>query len=92
MNAVQRSGNPGSRGFMQRHMRARLIGIRGVLVALDVDELPELVPDLDKVRGITHHLVDRLVGGRDLVDEGVAGPEFDALHGGLQLGEGEGLF
>src|SRR5829696_6591409 len=62
-----------------------------LLVALDVHQLPERVPDLDEVARVGHDDVDVLVGGRYLVEEGVAVPPLDAPHRLLQLGAGEGL-
>src|SRR5882762_819692 len=43
----------------------------GMSDALVVEDLAEGVADLDEVGLVGHHLVDVLVGGRDLVDEGL---------------------
>src|SRR5258708_2229713 len=58
-------------------------------VALDVDDLPQGVLDLDQVRRIGHHDVDVLIGAGDLVQESVGVPPFDALHGSVEFGSGE---
>ncbi len=49
-------------------------------VALDVDELTQGVPNLDERARIGHHLVDRLVRLRDLIDEGIRVAVLDADH------------
>ena len=63
-------------------MRDRRLAIADgrVLVALDVHELLEHVLHLDQVLGVLHHLVDVLVGARDLVEQHLGVAVLDALH------------
>src|SRR5215475_6715310 len=49
-------------------------------VALDVDDLPQRMPDLDQVRGVRHDPIDIFVGTRNLVEERVRAPPLDSLH------------
>src|ERR1700729_3557962 len=62
-----------------------------VLVAFDIDDLSQRVPDLYQIRGVGHDNVDVLVRGRDLVEERVGPAPFDPGHGVVELGAGERL-
>jgi hypothetical protein len=64
---------------------------RNSLVSLDVHDLPQGVPDLDKILGVVHDHIDRLVGIGYLVKERIGVPPLDAPHGRVELGEGEVL-
>jgi hypothetical protein len=68
---------------------AALLSLFEDSVAFDVDQLPQLVPHRDQVCGVMHDLVDRLVGGRDFVNEGLRGAELDSPHGAFQFLQGE---
>ena len=77
---------------MQRHIQPQNRPARAPLtfqglIPFDVDELPQRVPYLHEVGGVAHDLVDVLVRRRDLVDEGLGGPELDPCIASLQLGQ-----
>ncbi|OEI68909.1 hypothetical protein Cus16_1399 [Curtobacterium sp. ER1/6] len=71
-------------------VRARTAPPVRLSVALDVDDLPQRVPDPHQVRRVGHHLVDRLVRRRDLVEERVGVPVLDADHRRAELVVREG--
>src|SRR5215210_3832033 len=82
---------PAGRRCVRRTRRGRSTRRTAIdLVALDVDDLAERVPDLHQVCRVGHHLVDVLVGGGDLVEEGGGVTELDAPHGLAQLSLREG--